>query len=225
MKVPVRKFKYFKNLTLLALFIILMQTIFGPGDTYIVKFGGIIALKWEGFLLGIVIICRLCALMILLPLFTETTPSNQIAGALSSLGINYRISFTVTSAFNFIPFFKEEANRIIEAQKLRGCSLFDTEQSAARGLSGSGAGFKQKRKKRSFFAIVKAYTNLLIPLILSAMRKAQSTSISMDSRAFGVYRTRTWVNKSKIRFKDIFVMITCLMVFIGLLILNYYFGL
>jgi len=204
-----RKYFFIRNLALLAVLIILMQTLFGPGNTYIMKplfpssfplLGGMGSLKWDGFFLSLVIICRLFALILLLPLFTETTSHNEIASSLCSLGINYRAAFIITTAFNLIPVFKEEAGVIIDAQKLRRSVSFE---------------------KRSFFSGIKAYTSLLLPLILGAMHKASASSVSMDSRAFGIYKTRTWIDKPKMKIFDFFCIIACIVFFAGLLIINY----
>jgi energy-coupling factor transport system permease protein len=162
--------------------------------------GGMGSLKFEGFILGIVIVCRLLVLLLLLPLFTETTPYNQIATGLCSFGLNYRSAFIITTAFNLIPFFREDAMRIMDAQKLRGLSAFD--------------------KKRPFFSAIKGYTGLLVPLILGALRKAQVSSVSMDSRAFGVYKTRTWIYKPKMKIYDFFVIAAFAFFFVFILILE-----
>jgi len=194
-KIPFHALKMIKNLTLLASVVILMQTIFGPGETYILKplippsfpvLGGMGALKWEGFNLGLVIVCRLAALFILLPIFTETTPPSQISTGLCSLGFNYRSAFIITTAFNLIPFFRKEALIIMDAQKLRGVRTL--------GL--------------------KAYAGLLFPLLLGAMRKAQISSVAMDSRAFGIYNKRTWSEKPKMKTYDFLFMAACVVFFI-----------
>ena len=201
-KIPFRGWKSLKNLTLLAAIIVMTQTLFAPGDSYIVKslVAGFGSLKWEGFFLGITIVCRLCALLLLLPVFTETTPASRIAAGLCSMGFNYRSAFIITTAFNLIPFFREEANRVMDAQKLRGSALF---------------------AKKSFFSAVKAYSGLLIPLMLGAMRKARSSSVAMDSRAFGIYKTRTWIDKPRMKKADFWVLAFCLVFFAGMLFFNY----
>jgi len=197
-KVPFRILKLLKNLTLLAAFIILMQSFFGPGENYILKpifpysfpvLGGIGHIKKEGFFLGLIIICRLAALLIILPVFTETTPPHKIAAGLCALGLNYRISFIITTAFNLIPFFKDTTLIIMDSQKLRGLRAFG----------------------------IRAYVSLLFPLMLSAMRKAQVSSIAMDSRAFGIYKTRTWTNKPRMKTSD-FYFIICSIIFFGCII-------
>jgi energy-coupling factor transport system permease protein len=202
--IPPLGFKYLKNLTLLAVFIIFTQTLFGPGETYIVNplfpasfpfFGGTGSLKWEGFILGIVVVCRLAALMLLLPILTLTTPPHQISAGLCALGFNYRAAFIITTALNFIPFFKEEALIIMDAQKLRGMRKFG----------------------------IKSYINLLVPLMLGAMRKAQISSVIMDSRAFGVYKTRTLLEKPKMKRLDFFFITGSFVFFAILIFINFRF--
>ncbi|MDR0323436.1 MAG: energy-coupling factor transporter transmembrane protein EcfT [Treponema sp.] len=201
--------KCFKNLSLLAIFIIFIQTIFGPGENYIISplfsqsfpvFGGMGSLKWEGFILSLVIICRLAALLIIFPVFSETTSPYSLAMGLNALGLNYRASFIVTTAFNFIPHFREEVLVIMDAQKLRGMRSFD---------------------KGFLLTKLKAYSGLALPLVLGAMRKAQSSSVAMDSRAFGVYKTRTWLEKPEIKLRDIISVILSIVLLSGILFLNH----
>jgi len=208
-KIPFRGFKFIKNLSLLAVFIIFLQTLLGRGENFIVKplfppsfplLGGAGSLKWEGLVFGFVIVCRLFALVLILPVLTETTPLEKIAQSLCSFGFNYRTAFIFTAAFNMIPLFEEEGRLLMDAQKLRGARVFE---------------------KRSFFSKLKAYPGLVVPLVLGAMRKAKSSSVAMDSRAFGVYKTRTWLEKPRMKVYD-FIFIALSVVFTaGILFLNY----
>jgi energy-coupling factor transport system permease protein len=199
--IPLRGFKNIKNLTLLAVFIIIMQTLFGQGETYIIKpvfpasfplFGGAGSLKWEGLIFGIVIVCRLASLMLVLPVLTRTTSPYKIASGLCALGVNYRTAFIITTALNLIPLFKDEAFAIMEAQKMRGMSKFG----------------------------IKSYIKLLVPLMLGAMKKAQVSAVAMDSRAFGVYKTRTWLDKPKMKPLDYFFIAGCVVFFIIMMFIN-----
>ncbi|MDR1836153.1 MAG: energy-coupling factor transporter transmembrane protein EcfT [Treponema sp.] len=208
-RVPFRVIKHIKNLSLLAAFIVLVQTLLSPGNNYIIKplfppsfpvFGGMGSLKWEGLVLGIIIVCRLFSLMILFSVFTETTSPYRFAAGLYTLGFNYRTSFIITTAFNLIPLFTEEACVIMDAQKLRGMRSFE---------------------KGHFFAKLKAYPGIVLPLVLGAMRKAQMSSLVMDSRAFGVYKTRTWLDKPEMKTHDFFFIVICVVFFLLMLFLNY----
>jgi energy-coupling factor transport system permease protein len=103
-------------------------------------------------------------------------------------------------AFNLVPVFKEDALVIIEAQKLRGMRSFE---------------------EGSFFYKIQAYPFLVLPLMLGAMRKAQLSSIAMDSRAFGVYKTRTWLDKPKMNLYDFLYIAGCLIFTAFILFINY----
>jgi len=192
--IPFNGLKNFKNLTLLALFIILTQTLFGKGENYIVKpfFGGMGSLKWEGLFFGVMIVCRLLTLMMILPLLTQTTPPHKITRGLCALGVNYRAAFIITSAFNLIPVFGAEARAIMDAQRLRGARKFG----------------------------IKSYINLLIPLMLNAMQKAQVSSVAMDSRAFGVYKTVTWLENPKLTKNDFLFISICIILFTAVIFIN-----
>ncbi|MCL2410711.1 MAG: energy-coupling factor transporter transmembrane protein EcfT [Treponema sp.] len=202
-KIPPPGWKALKNLSLLAFFIILIQTFFGQGDIYIVPplFNGFVSLTVEGLIFGFMIVCRLFALVVILPVFTETTSPNQIAAGLSSLGFNYKTAFLITTAFNLVPFFKDEAARIMDAQKLRGFYAFD---------------------KKNIFSGLKAYSGLLVPLMFDAMRKAQISSAAMDSRAFGIYKTRTWISKPQMKKTDFLPIVFCVIYITCMLFFNYY---
>ena len=197
-KIPFRSLKSFIFLSLLAVFMILMQILLGQGENYILKplfppsfpvLGGFGSLKWEGLILGLTISCRLAALALLLPILVETTSPYQIATGLVSFGINYRAAFIITTAFNLIPLFREEGKAIMDAQKLRGISSFE---------------------EGSLLAKFKAYPALVVPLVLNAMRKAQVSSVAMDARAFGAYKTRTWLEKNSMKAHDYLSLAACL---------------
>jgi len=201
-RIPFKGIKYLKNLTLLALFIILMQTLFGKGENYILNplfpvsfpfLGGKGSLKWEGLLFGIVIVCRLAALMLILPILTQTTPHHKITRGLCNLGVNYQSAFIITSALNLIPVFNEEAHVIMDAQRLRGMRKFG----------------------------IKSYMNLLTPLMLNAMQKAQTASVAMDSRAFGVYKKITWLEQPKMKKRDFFFIFGSVVFFTVIIFINY----
>ena len=156
-------------LSMLVLFMLILQILFNPGG------------KWAGFIFGLVIGCRLASLMLLMRIFTETSASSRIALGLTSLGLNYRAAFIITSAFNLIPVFEEEGRSIMDAQRLRGMETFN---------------------KKSFFVKIKSYPGLAVPLVLSAMRKARLAGIAMDTRAFGAYKNRTWLEKLSMKASD-----------------------
>jgi energy-coupling factor transport system permease protein len=188
-KMPFKKIAgYVKFLSVLALFLTLLQMLFGPGDHFIVKplfpdsvplVGGRGSLKWEGLALGMVSGLRLMSLILLLPMLAGN--GQQFAQGLAGLGLNYQAAFTITAAINLVPALEQEARVIMDAQKLRGLRAFE---------------------ERGLWAKLKAYPALAVPLIITALRKSQSMAYAMDSRGFGAYPRRTWLERIKFSFVD-----------------------
>ena len=182
--------RYCRLLLALMIFIVASQTLFGPGERYLLKplipgpvplVGGMGSLKWEGLVLGLVICCRLAALMLLVPLLTLTTGAGPLARGLTRLGLRYTAAYIVTTALNLIPAFEEDARTIMDAQRLRGLRAFE---------AGSLAGK------------FRAYPALAVPLLVGALRRARLLGAAMDARAFGAFRTRTWLAQSRMSARD-----------------------
>jgi len=209
LRIPFQNIKSgFRLFFALTVFIILLQILFGPGQRYILKplipqaipfFGGAGSLKWDGLILGLTIGCRLAALMIILPVLT-TSGSHEIAMGLNRLGLNYGACYIVSAAINLIPVFEEEARTIMDAQKLRGMTAFE---------------------EGSFPGKLKAYPALAVPLILGAMRRARLAGAAMDARAFGAYKTRTWLEQLKFKKADYLSFAACIVFTALILGLNY----
>jgi energy-coupling factor transport system permease protein len=121
----------------------------------------------QGLFTGLMIGCRLIALTVLLPLLALTTEPGRLALGITRMGANYRAAFIITSTLNLIPSFEEEARQIIDARKLRG----------------------MKSVK------LKEYPAIALPLMIKAMRQAHTMALAMDTRAFGAYKTRTWLRE------------------------------
>jgi energy-coupling factor transporter transmembrane protein EcfT len=183
-KVSFLGIKHILNLSLLAVFVILIQTFFGSGLS-----------------LGLIITCRIFSLVLIFPILTETTPAYQLASGLYSLGFSYRIAFIITTAFNQVSHFSGEARLIMDAQKLRCLNVLE--------------------KRGNYPGKIKAYAGICLPLVLGAIRKARVSSAAMDSRAFGVHKTRTWLDKPKIKPRDYLFILGCCIFAVILLIFNY----
>jgi energy-coupling factor transport system permease protein len=130
---------------------------------------GLQALFGQGLSAGIMIGCRIITLSVLMPILTMTTDIQLLALGITRLGLNYRTAFIITSTFNFIPSFEAEARLIMDARRLRGMKSVKMHE----------------------------YPAIALPLMIKAMRQAQMTALAMDARAFGAYRTRTWLRDIK----------------------------
>jgi energy-coupling factor transport system permease protein len=83
--------------------------------------------------------------------------------------IPYEFCFAFTTAVRFVPVLAEEAQTIMDAQKARGLEL----------------------EKGNFLKRIRNYIPILIPLIISAIRRSLELAEAMESRAWGAIQKRT----------------------------------
>ena len=133
-------------------------------------------------------------------LFTNTTSPKDFVYSLIKMGIPYKFCFAFMVGLRFIPSIEEEAKTIALAQKARGFSMDQV---------------KTFRKAYSFI------TERIIGTLVSTLRKGQITSLSMENRCFGIYKTRTNLIKIRIKFSDIIFIIITLLIFAFILLYTF----
>ena len=130
-------------------------------------------------------------------IYTNTTDMRDFVYSLMRLKIPYRYCYAFMVGVRYIPLIEQEAKTISLAQRARGF------------------GYEKVNSVRKAYNFI---FERLIATLVSILRKAYVTSISMENRCFGIYKERT--NLVKIRFKawDIIFMIICSAIFIGILL-------
>lgn len=129
-----------------------------------------IVITWEGIRRAVFMAMRLIYLIIGSSMLTYTTTPNQLTDALESLLRPleklkvpvHDFAMMMSLALRFIPILLEETNRIMNAQSARGA---DFEES---GL------WKRMR----------AMISILVPLLISATRRAYDLALAMESRCY-----------------------------------------
>jgi energy-coupling factor transport system permease protein len=101
--------------------------------------------------------------------FFLTTSPDMLGLALEQSRVPYEFSFAFTTAVRFVPVLAEEAQTIMDAQKARGLEL----------------------EKGGFMKRIRNYVPVLIPLIVSAIRRSLELAEAMESRAWGATKKRT----------------------------------
>ena len=101
--------------------------------------------------------------------FFLTTSPDHLGLALEQTHIPYEFAFAFTTAVRFVPVLAEEAQTIMDAQKARGLEL----------------------EKGGFLKRIRNYIPILIPLIVSAIRRSLELAEAMESRAWGATKNRT----------------------------------
>ena len=128
--------------------------------------------------------------------FFLTTSPDHLSLALEQSHVPYEFTFAFTTAVRFVPVLAEEAQTIMDAQKARGLEL----------------------EKGNFLKRIRNYIPILIPLIVSAIRRSLELAEAMESRAWGASEKRTNLYVLKLKQGD-FILI-CIAV--AMLLLGFY---
>jgi energy-coupling factor transport system permease protein len=135
----------------------------------------------DGLHAGALATGRLWAIVMMSSLFVTTTDPVNLACALMSVGLPYRWGFALVTALRLAPLFRLEAHHVYRAQLARGMAY-------------------DARGPRRWWLVLR---RLCFPLLVSALRTAHSLSLSMEGRAFGLHRRRTYTREVKATWRDL----------------------
>ena len=121
-------------------------------------------------------------------LFFMTTSADDLGLALEQIHAPYSIAFTFTTAVRLVPTMAIDAQTVVDAQRSRGLEL----------------------DKGNFMKRIRNYVPILIPLIISAIRRSVELAEALESRAFGATEKRTSIVTLKMRPADYVVIIATL---------------
>jgi len=172
-----------KSLRFILLVTFLLNLFFTPGDTVWVSFW-IIRITREATLQAVFYSLRLVFLVVGTSLLTLTTSPVALSDALEVLlsplkKIHFpahELAMMMTIALRFIPTLLEETDKIMKAQMARGADF----------------------ESGNLLSRAKAMVPLLVPLFVSAFRRASDLAMAMESRCYhgGEGRTRLRVLKT-----------------------------
>ncbi len=157
-------------------------------------------ISWGGVYYAVTMIVRIVFLVAGMGLLTYTTSPIALTDAierllspLSKLRFpSHELAMMMTIALRMIPTIIEETDKIMNAQKARGAEL------------DSGGLFKR----------VKALIPVLIPLFLSAFRRADELAMAMECRCYRGGKGRTRLRQLKITPRDLLSTLVCVAVFV-----------
>lgn len=141
----------------------------------------------QGFDRGLLVGLRFLAVIMASQLFVLTTEPSTLAHGLMRAGLPYRFGFALVTAIRLAPLFELEANTVYQAQ-------------LARGVRYDASLFRR---------IIEVLRQLMLPLLVGALRRADHLAMSMEGRQFGRYRQRTYLRTVTVRAAD----------YVGLLVL------
>jgi len=132
--------------------------------------------------------------------FFLTTSPDHLSLALEQSHVPYEFTFAFTTAVRFVPVLAEEAQTIMDAQKARGLEL----------------------ERGNFLKRVRNYIPILIPLIVSAIRRSLELAEAMESRAWGASPKRTNLYVLKMRANDLVLIALSIMLLAVGVYVRYY---
>lgn len=179
-----RTFGILKGLIKMSIFLVILQLlVIRKGDPLFMI--GSFAITDVALGKALLLVLRLIGATLPLSILISVTNLNDLSNTLVKyLHIPYKYAFTFTSAIRFIPVFSTEMSGIIESQQARGVD------------------FEVKNPFKKFGMILP----LCFPLLISSVRKIESTATAAELRGFYL-RTRACCTKSyKVHFRDLVFM-------------------
>ena len=171
--------RMYKLMVILFVMSLLIWTIFERGGTVWLELG-LIDVTREGFFYGMTVGLRLNCFILAAILFLTSTPIEDFTYALLRLGLPFAPSFTLTLAFRLTPLFMETGQTIVLAQKARGLDL------------DSGTLLQKIRN----------YVPIIVPVLVSGMRRGDQLAMALESRGFGKGGRRTFVSRFSVTWRD-----------------------
>jgi energy-coupling factor transport system permease protein len=162
----------------------LAAVIFGTNLLFRFIYSGYTFTPWD-IEYALAMMLRFVVLVESFSIFFLTTSPDHLGLALEQTHIPYEFCFAFTTAVRFVPVLAEEAQTIMDAQKARGLEL----------------------EKGNFLKRIRNYIPILIPLIISAIRRSLELAEAMESRAWGAIEKRTNLYVLKIRRADYFLIV------------------
>lgn len=207
-KVPVKSiFRGMKPVVFIVIFTAILNLFYTPGDTVLVRFW-IFTITLEGVFNAFFMVVRILMLIAGTFLLTYTTSPilltdglEKLMGPLKTLHVPvHELSMMMSIALRFIPTLIEETDKIMSAQKARGAD-FDT------------GNLLQKAK---------ALVPLLVPLFISAFRRADELAIAMECRCYHGGEGRTRLRQLKLKGIDIAALVFAVLLCVGIGVLRHF---
>ncbi len=183
-----------------AALLTILQILFNDEGRVLLELGPV-QVTDVGLMTGILVGARFLFVILISYLFVFTTSPNDLAYGLMQVGVPYRFGFALVTALRFVPIFEREATTIYHAQLMRGV----------------------RYDRGSLRRLVTMAHQLTLPLLISAIRKVDSLSVSMEGRSFGRYPERSYYHPLQISRKDwlfLFILLVLVILVVILLVRN-----
>lgn len=200
--------KSIKPVVIILIFTTLYQVLFYNGKNLIVDIG-FAEIYVEGIVFGVMLALRIICLLVGSGVILTYTTSpimltdgiERLLSPLAKIGLPvHEFAMMMTIALRFIPTLVEETDKIINAQKARGTDFT------------SGGLIKR----------AKALIPILIPLFISAFRRATDLATAMECRCYRGGKGRTRMTVLKLDKLDIIAFIISVLILAAVIVMNIY---
>jgi energy-coupling factor transport system permease protein len=197
-------FRGLRPMLFIIVFTAVLNIFYTPGEPLVTFW--VFKITAEGIERAAFMALRLIMLISATFLLTYTTSplalSDALARLLSPLGKIrvpvHEFAMMMTIAMRFIPTIIEETDKIMNAQKARGAD-FET---------------------GNLFRRAKALIPLLVPLFVSAFRRADELAVAMECRCYHGGKGRTRMNQPHMAARDVWALTTSVALFAGVTVLG-----
>ncbi len=209
-KVPMKMFfKSLKPIVPLVLLTGILNVFYSTGGEVLISFWKI-TITDRAIFTAIFIAIRIFCLVIVSSLLTYTTTPTMLTDGIEKLlkpldyvlkPFNFKVhtlAMMMTLALRFIPTLIEEIDKIMNAQKARGADL-------------ESGGIMERSK---------ALIPIIIPLFISAFRRAYELAFAMDCRCYTGGDGRTRMKQMKLSFRDFLILFVFVLIAVGIIFLN-----
>ena len=199
--------KSMKAILFIILFTSILNLFYGSGEPILQV--GFIKITLDGVLRAAYISLRIVCLVFISSVLTFTTSPTELTDALERLMKPLRylkipvheIAMMMTIALRFVPTLLEETDKIMSAQKARGADL----------------------ESGGIFQRIRALVPILIPLFVSAFRRAYDLAMAMECRCYHGGEGRTKMKQLHLRRLDFLILSVTLLVCAGVILINIFF--
>lgn len=207
-KIPVKTVvKSIKPLAIIIVITSILNLFYGDGEPLVQL--GRLKITQNGIMTAVFMAVRIILLVVISSLLTYTTSPTELTDGLERLMKPLRIfridihsvSMTMTIALRFIPTLIEEIEKIMSAQKSRGADM----------------------ESGGLIRRAKALIPVLIPLFVSAFRRANELAYAMECRCYRGGEGRTKMKVMKLAVRDYVSLLIVVVLIVLIAVLNHYF--
>ncbi len=207
-KIPIKMYlRNIKAIWLVIVFTSIVNAIYVSSGKILLSFW-IITITTGGISRAVFMSLRIITLILISAMFSYTTKPTEITDAIESLLSPLRLlglkeavhvlAMTMTIALRFIPTLIDETNKIMSAQKARGADF----------------------ENGSLIQRIKAMLPILIPLLISSVRRAYELAEAMESRCYNGAEGRTKFKTPKLGVRDAVSALFSIISLVAIILIN-----